>query len=250
MWDRLVEIEKRYEELSREMAQPELSGDFERLQALAKEQASLSETVTLYRRRQEVSKAIEEARAIAEEDTDAEIVELAEEEISRYSGEIERLEEKLRLALVPKSPLDERNVIVEIRAAAGGQEAALFAADLFRMYSRYAERHGWKAELIDSHPNDLGGFREITFELKGKSAYSRLKYESGVHRVQRVPLTEASGRIHTSTATVAMLPEANEVDVRIDDKDLRIDIFNASGHGARTSRKTPPPFASLICQRE
>ncbi|HXG36703.1 MAG TPA: peptide chain release factor 1, partial [Dehalococcoidia bacterium] len=258
MWDKLTEMERRYEELGREMARPEVAADYDRLQALAKEHASLAEVVSLFRQRRQVSKALEEAQTMVAEESDPELVALAQDELLLHEQELEQLDERLRRALVPKSPLDEKDVIVEIRAAAGGQEAALFAGDLFRMYSRYAERQGWAVEIIDSHPNDLGGFKEIIFEVRGRGAYSRLKYESGVHRVQRVPVTEASGRIHTSTATVAVLPEADEVDVQVDEKDLRIDIFNASGHGGQNVQKNAtavrithlPTGIVAVCQDE
>ena len=258
MLDKAAEIERRYEQLGREMASPEVTSDYDRMQVLAREHSTLTETVNLYRQRKQVAKALEEAEAIVREDSDPDLVGLAQDEIIRYSQELEQLDERLRRALLPKDPLDEKDVIVEVRAAAGGQEAALFAGDLYRMYTRYAERRGWGAEVIDSHPNDLGGIKEITFEVHGKGAYSRLKYESGVHRVQRVPVTEASGRIHTSTATVAVLPEADEVDLHIDEKDLRIDIFNASGHGGQNVQKNAtavrithvPTGIVAVCQDE
>jgi len=185
-------------------------------------------------------------------------VALAQEEMAQAQAGIEALQEKLRRALLPKDPFDEKDVIVEVRAAAGGEEASLFAGDLYRMYSRFAERKGWTVEVLDSHPSDLGGFKEIIFEAHGRGAYSYLKYESGVHRVQRVPVTEASGRIHTSTATVAVLPEADDVDIRIDENDLRIDIFNASGHGGQNVQKNAtavrithlPTGIVAVCQDE
>ena len=238
MWEKLEEIERRYEELARQMAQPEVAADYERLQALAKEHAALEKVVSLYRQHKEAKRQAEEARAIIAEGSDPELIALAREELERAEEELERLEKELRLALLPKSPLDEKDVIVEIRAAAGGEEAALFAADLFRMYSRYAERQGWEVEVIDRNPSDLGGFKEIIFEVRGKGAYSHFKHESGVHRVQRVPITESSGRIHTSTATVAVLPEADEVDVHIDEDDLRIEVFRSSGHGGQSVNTT------------
>jgi peptide chain release factor 1 len=258
MLDKLAAIEARYEELEGEMASPEVAGDFERLQALAREHSSLEETVAMYREHRRLTKALEEARAIVAEGGDEDLLALAGEEIAQTEAAIEELEERLRVALLPKDPFADKDVIVEIRAAAGGDEASLFAGDLYRMYGRYAERRGWSVEMLNSHESDLGGFKEIVFEVRGKGAYSRLKFESGVHRVQRVPVTEASGRIHTSTATVAVLPEADEVDVRIDEKDLRIDIFNASGHGGQNVQKNAtavrithvPTGIVAVCQDE
>jgi peptide chain release factor 1 len=258
MFDKLAAIEARYEELGREMARPELVGDYERLQALAKEHASLEEIVSMYREHRRLSQALEEAQAIVAEGGDPDLVALAQDEADQTEAAIEALGGKLRRALLPKDPMDEKDVIVEIRAAAGGEEASLFAGDLYRMYSRFAERKGWTVELLDSHPSDLGGFKEIVFEAHGRGAYSYLKYESGVHRVQRVPVTEASGRIHTSTATVAVLPEADDVDVQIDEKELRIDIFNASGHGGQNVQKNAtavrithvPTGIVAVCQDE
>ncbi len=258
MWDKLEAIERRYRELEAEMARPEVAADYDRLQSLAREHASLQEIVHIageYRRLQD---SLSQARGIADEGGDAELVALAREEIERDDAQMERLEEKLRLALVPKDPFDEKDVIVEIRAAAGGDEASLFAGDLFRMYSRYAERQRWHVEVLDSNQSDLGGFKEIVFEVKGRGAYSRLKYESGVHRVQRVPETEAQGRIHTSTATVAVLPEADDVDVQINPDDLRIDNFRAGGHGGQNVQKNEtavrithlPTGIVAVCQDE
>jgi len=227
MLDKLAAIEQRYEELGREMARPELTGDYERLQALAREHSSLEDVVTIYRELRRLGEALDGARGIVEEGGDPELVALARDEIEQTQAAIDSLQEKLRLALLPKDPFADKDVIVEVRAAAGGEEASLFAADLYRMYSRYAER-------------------------------PRLKYESGVHRVQRVPVTEASGRVHTSTATVAVLPEADDVDVHIDEKELRIDIFNASGHGGQNVQKNAtavrithvPTGIVAVCQDE
>jgi len=258
MFDKLAAVEARYEELGREMARPELTGDYERLQALAREHSSLEDAVSMYRELRRLHEALDGARGIAQESGDPEMVALAREDIEQTEAAIEALQEKLRLALLPKDPFADKDVIVEIRAAAGGEEASLFAADLYRMYSRYAEREGWTVELVDSHESGVGGFKEIVFGVHGRGAYSRLKYESGVHRVQRVPVTEASGRIHTSTATVAVLPEADDVDVHIDEKELRIDIFNASGHGGQNVQKNAtavrithvPTGIVAVCQDE
>jgi peptide chain release factor 1 len=237
MWDRLSSIEARYRELSEEMATPEVTGDYERLQKLAREHAQLQEIVRIGEEYRKANDSLSQARAIVEEGGDAEFVELARAEIDENEATIADLEKRLRRLLIPKGPYDDKDVIVEIRAAAGGDEAGLFAGDLFRMYSRYAERQKWAVEVLDSHQSDVGGFKEIVFEVRGSGAYSRLKYESGVHRVQRVPETEAQGRIHTSTSTVAVLPEADDVDVKIDDKDLRFDFFNAGGAGGQNVQK-------------
>ena len=258
MWDKLEDTEKRYEELTREMGRPEVAADFQRLQTLAKDRASLGDIVELYRQYKRAETALAEARTLAEDGSDPEMASLARDESARLAQERERLEGEIRLALAPKNRYDDRNVIVEVRAAAGGEEASLFAADLFRMYSRYAERHNWPIEVMSSHPSDLGGLKEIICEVRGKGAYSRLKYESGVHRVQRVPLTEAGGRIHTSTATVAVLPEADEVDLKLDENDLRIDIFHAGGHGGQNVNKVAtavrvthtPTGIVAVCQDE
>lgn len=237
MWDKLEETEKRYKELEAEMARPEVAGDYDRLQKLAREHAALKEIIDILEEYRRVSDSVSQAKAIIEEGGDEEMVAYAREELGEGEEKVTALEEKMRRALVPKDPYDEKDVIVEVRAAAGGDEAGLFAADLFRMYSRYAERQGWNVEVVDSHESEVEGIKEITFEVHGRGAYSRLKYESGVHRVQRVPVTEASGRIHTSTATVAVLPEAEDVDLEINEDDLRIDIFKSSGHGGQNVQK-------------
>ena len=236
MHERLAEIEARYEELSRLLEDPEVVADHRRLQELARERAGLEETVRLVRQYRDTEGALVEARALAR-DSDDEMRALGAEEEARLAPELERLEAELKVALIPRDPADDRDVIVEIRAGTGGDEAALFAADLFRMYQRYAERHRWRTEVLNTSEAGPGGYREIVFEVHGDGAYSRLKHESGVHRVQRVPETEAQGRIHTSTATVAVLPEVDEVDVDIDWAQVRIDIFHSGGAGGQNVNK-------------
>ncbi len=238
MFEQVERIEERYEELSRLMADPEVVTDHARVARLAQEQAEIEETVKTYRHWKSLNEQIEEARQMLEDETDAEMVKFLKDEIHRLEKEREETEKRLRMLLLPRDPNDEKDVIMEIRAGAGGDEAGLFAADLFRMYTRYAEKQGWKTQVLSANETGIGGFKEIIFEVKGKGAYSRLKYESGVHRVQRVPATEASGRIHTSTATVAVLPEMDEVEVKIDPKDLRIDVYRSTGHGGQSVNTT------------
>jgi peptide chain release factor 1 len=235
--DRVKMIEERFAELTEEMARPAVAADHERLQALARERAALAEPVALAEEYRRVERALADARALVDTGGDAELVALAKEEVATLAGRIEELGAQLKRALLPKDPHDERDVIVEIRAGTGGEEAGLFAADLYRMYTRYAERRGWKTDLVSSNPTGIGGLKEVIFEVHGKGAYSRLKHESGVHRVQRVPETESQGRIHTSAATVAVLPEAEDIDVDIAESDLRIDIFHSSSHGGQNVQK-------------
>ncbi len=233
MEDKLAQIEARYERLNELLSDPEVHADREQMTRYTREQAGLQEVVALIREMRRVNEELEGARALLTDNRDADLAELAREEVRSLEEQQEEQRAQLRLALLPKDPNDEKNVIVEIRAGAGGDEAGLFAADLFRMYARYAERQGWKTEVLSSNESGVGGFKEIIFEVRGQGAYSRLKFESGVHRVQRVPVTEAQGRIHTSTATVAVLPEAEEVDVQIDPNDLEIDVYRAGGHGGQ-----------------
>lgn len=234
MIEKLEIIEKKYDELTKKIADPEIIARQEEWISLTKEHASLEEIVTNFREYKEVLKQLEENSELLEDAAgDIEMEQLIKSELEALEEKKSKLQEQLRILLLPQDPNDDRNVIMEIRAGTGGDEAALFAGDLFRMYSRYAEKQGWKVEIIDSNPTELGGFKEVIFEINGKGAYSRLKYESGVHRVQRVPSTEAGGRIHTSAATVAVLPEAHEVDIEINPDDLRIDIYRASGHGGQ-----------------
>ena len=236
MWEKLEGIENRYEEIAQRMADPEVVSDPDRLAELAREHAELEEIVTLYRQYRQAKTELEQAESLLD-DSDPELRELAEAEVARLREHLDGLEAQLRQLLLPRDPRDQRDVIVEIRAGAGGEEAGLFAADLYRMYTRYAERRGWQTELISAHPTDLGGFKEVIFEVRGRGAFSRLKFESGVHRVQRVPITESSGRIHTSTATVAVLPEADEVEVYIDPDDIEMEVYRSSGPGGQHMQK-------------
>lgn len=219
------------------MADPAVVADYSQLKVYAQERAELEPIVEAYRALKSVDADLAETRALLEEETQPEMRELAQEEIDRLEARREALQQELRRLLLPKDPRDERNVIVEIRAGEGGEEAALFAADLFRMYARYAENHGWDVELLSANQTGIGGFKEVIFEIKGKGAYSRLKYESGVHRVQRIPITEAGGRIHTSTATVAVLPEPDEVEVKLNPDDLHFDYYRSSGAGGQNVQK-------------
>jgi len=238
MLEKLDLIEKRYEELNRMMADPEVAADHLHLKELAQEQAEIEDIVKKYREYKATTMELEKTQAMLDEELSAEMRGLVEEEIEALKEREEDILKEIRLLLLPRDPRDERDVIVEIRAGTGGDEASLFAADLYRIYTRYAERHSWATDLLSFHETGVGGFKEVVFEVKGKGAYSRLKYESGVHRVQRVPITEASGRIHTSTATVAVLPQAEEVEVEINPDDLRIDVYRSSGPGGQHMQKT------------
>lgn len=238
MFENLQVFENRYEELNLKLYDPQSAADRELYAALMKEHKEITPIVEAYRAYQGCVEFLAEAKELLEETSEKELRELAQEEIRENSELLARLEEQLKLLLLPKDPNDEKNVIVEIRGGAGGEEAALFAANLYRMYSMYAEKKGWKTELVNLNETELGGFKEVSFMIDGEGAFSRLKFESGVHRVQRVPETEAQGRIHTSTATVAVLPEAEDVDVQIDPKDLQIDTFRSSGAGGQHINKT------------
>ena len=258
MVSKLASTEKRFQQIEELMAKPEVAMDYEQVQKLAKERASLEGMVTMYREYRKLLKEREGVLAILEDGSEPGMTSLARDEIEILEEKLERLNQKLKQVILPKDPNDEKYVIIEIREGVGGQEAALFAADLYRMYTRYALLQNWEVELLDSSPSDLGGFKEIVLEVKGKGAFSRLKFERGSHRVQRVPVTEASGRIHTSTATVVVMPEADEVDVQIDPDELRIDIFHAGGHGGQNVNKVStavrivhiPTGTVAICQDE
>jgi peptide chain release factor 1 len=238
MFEKLEEVERRYETLSHLLSQPEVINRQDEFQKVAKEYAELGKVVDLYRRVKKLDEEIKDSQHLLAHEEDEEMKRLVKEELSRLTGEREKMEEDLRMALLPKDPNDEKNILLEIRAGTGGDEAGLFAGDLFRMYTKFAEKQGWRMEVLNRHYTGVGGFKEIIALIEGKGVYSRLKYESGVHRVQRVPTTEAQGRIHTSTVTVAILPEAEEVDIQIDPNDLRIDIFRSSGPGGQSVNTT------------
>ena len=229
---KLQELEKIYEDIEKKMADPEVLADMKEMQSLAKKHAELDEVVADYREYRKTAAEIEEAKELASSG-DAELAALAKEEIAEKEPQLSEIEEKLRIALLPKDPNDERDVFLEIRAGTGGDEASLFAGDLFRMYSRYVERQGWKMEIVDANETEVGGYKEVVAQIHGLGAYSQLKYESGVHRVQRVPTTEAGGRIHTSAATVVVLPEVDDVDIEIRMEDLKIDTYRSSGAGGQ-----------------
>ncbi len=233
--DKLAGIEARYNEIQQLLGQPDVAGDYEKVAELSREKSNIEEIVENFRHYKQYRKQLEEAYELRE---DAEMADMAEDEITRLEPLLPALEHKLKLLLLPKDPRDDKDVIVEIRAGAGGDEAGLFAADLFRMYSRYCEARRWKLEVADTKDTGVGGIKTITFEIHGKGAYSRLKYESGVHRVQRVPATESQGRIHTSTATVAVLAEVDDIDFHLNLTDVRRDVFRSSGAGGQHVNKT------------
>jgi len=238
MFEKLEEVERRYETLSHLLIQPEVIGRQDELQRVAREYSELGKVVDLYRRHKKLEVEIKGSQHLLDHEEDEEMKGLAKEELYRLIGEKERVEEEIKMAILPKDPNDDKNILLEIRAGTGGDEAGLFAADLFRMYAKFAENHGWRMEILSRHYSGVGGFKEIIALIEGKGVYRRLKFESGVHRVQRVPTTESQGRIHTSTVTVAILPEAEEVDIQIDPNDLRVDIFRSSGPGGQSVNTT------------
>ena len=236
--DRLQAVENRYEKLNELLSDPAIISDSNKLREYSKEQSDIQETVEVYREYKDVREQLKDAKAMLEDKLDAEMREMVKEEVSELESQDKTLSERLKILLVPKDPNDDKNVIVEVRGAAGGDEATLFAGDLYRMYSRYAEVQGWKTEIIEASYTELGGYKEIIFMINGKGAFAKLKFENGAHRVQRVPETESGGRIHTSTATVAVLPEAEEVEIDIHEKDVRVDTFASSGPGGQSVNTT------------
>ena len=238
MFDRLEDLLQRFEELMLELNDPSIANDQDRFRKLMKEQSSLTPIVEAYKEYKQCKQNIEDSLAMLEEESDEEMREMAKEELNDSKARVEELESQMKILLLPKDPNDDKNVIVEIRAGAGGDEAALFAAEIYRMYVHFAEDHRWKVELMECEEIGIGGMKSVTFMINGQGAYSVMKYESGVHRVQRVPETESGGRIHTSTITVAVMPEAEEVDVQIDEKDVRIDVMRASGNGGQCVNTT------------
>lgn len=238
MFDRLESVEGRYEELNELLSDPEVVSDTKRLMKLTKEEAAIRETVATYRRYKEVSQDISDTEEMLGEKLDSEMAEMAKEELNDLKKEKAEIEEKMKVLMLPKDENDDRNIIMEIRGAAGGDEAQLFAGTLFNMYQKYADAQGWRTEVLDANITGIGGYKEITLMITGDNVYSKLKYENGAHRVQRVPSTESQGRIHTSTATVVVMPEAEEVELNLPDKDIRTDIYHASGAGGQHVNKT------------
>jgi peptide chain release factor 1 len=238
MFDRLEDTVNRYEDITAELGNPDVVNDQEKFRKLMKEQSSLAPLIETYTEYKNCEKNIEDSLAILDEETDEELKEMAKEELNESKARVEELEHELKILLLPKDPNDDKDIVVEIRAGAGGEEAALFAAELFRMYVHYAQARGWKVEVLSGDETGIGGMKEVEFMVKGQGAYSIMKYESGVHRVQRIPVTESNGRIQTSTASVAVMPEAEEVDIHIDEKDIRIDVMRASGNGGQCVNTT------------
>ena len=258
IFDKLDPVLRRNADIEEMLAREEVATDFEWVQVLAKERSGLQELVEIGRQHRSLAQEQQDLEDLVEEGSDPELAALAKEELETVNQRLHHLALSLRKALLPKDPDDQRNVIVEIRSGAGGQEASLFAGDLYRMYTRYAQRHNWQVDIMDSNPSEPGGFNRISFEIQGRGAFSRLRYERGVHRVQRTPETEAQGRIHTSTATVAVLAEADEVEVKVNPDEIRIDIFHAGGHGGQNVNKVAtavrivhePTGLVVVCQDE
>ena len=258
MFEQLEKLETRYEEIYRKMADPDIATDLSRLQELAQERSDIEQIVKDFREYKEVGKSLEETKVMLNDSHEEEMIDMAKQEIETLEKRRDELVELIRASLLPKDPNDKKDIIMEIRAGTGGNEAALFAADLFRMYSRYAQKRNWKTDIINVNESGIGGVKEIIFEISGKGAYSRLKYERGVHRVQRIPTTESSGRIHTSTATVAVLPKAEEVDIEINPDDVKVDVFHAGGAGGQNVNKVAtairmtyvPTGMVVVCQDE
>src|SRR5436309_8190491 len=235
--NRLEDIEQRYAQLEERMAEPNIATDPKRLMEVGRERSDLAPLVEAYRRYKDANRQMVEAEELRD-GPDPDMAQMAREELERLQEQRERALDEIKLLLLPKDPNDDKNVVIEVRAGAGGEEAALFANEIYGMYVRYAEKQGWKTEVLSSNPSDIGGMKEIIYEVRGRGAYSHFKYESGVHRVQRVPVTESQGRIHTSTATVSVMPEAEEVDLEIRDEDIRVDVYRASGHGGQGVNRT------------
>ncbi|MCI0782672.1 MAG: peptide chain release factor 1, partial [Chloroflexi bacterium] len=258
VFDKLEPILRRFNEIEDALSRTEVATDYEQVQALSKERASLEALVDISNRHKGLADEQRDLEVLAQQGSDPELARMAKDELVAVEQQLEDLSRELRVALLPKDPNDERDVIVEIRSGTGGKEASLFASDLYRAYVRYAQLQHWTVEVMDTSPSDLGGFNKIIFEVQGKGAFSRLKYERGVHRVQRIPETESQGRIHTSTATVVVMPEPDEVDIKISPDDLRIDIFHAGGHGGQNVNKVAtavrivhePSGVTVVCQDE
>ncbi|WP_155286008.1 peptide chain release factor 1 [Lacticaseibacillus zhaodongensis] len=238
IFDQLEGVLERYEELEEQMSDPEVINDTKRYMALSKEEGSMREIVAAYKKYKEIQEDLDESEELLRESKDQDMIDMAKEEIDSDKEQKDKLEEQLKVLMLPKDPNDDKNIIMEIHGAAGGDEASLFAADLLNMYTRYAERQGWKTEIIDESPTDVGGYKEVVIMITGDSVYSKLKYENGAHRVQRIPATESAGRVHTSTATVGVMPEYEKVDLVLDPKDIRTDVYRSSGAGGQHINKT------------